>query len=230
VNKRPVTLTMAAACLLLAALLVFASPFVPRGRGLVGFGAGNRPTGARQAGQNGQGGGFGQGQGQGNDQGGAFTQGNGQGNAQGGFGQGNGQGGFRAGNGQGGGFAAGGGGANAALFRFMTPLRIAEGVIGGLFTLLAALGIWQRKKWGMVLALIAAAAMLLTGAFSVFLPLLARAAGRALGSMLFLTTFISGAEWLSIVGMILALAVAVLVLLPASQKGYIVRPKERRVM
>ncbi len=224
VGKRPLTLTMGAAILLLAALLTLAFPFIPRGRGFIG--AGNRPAGARQAGQNGQGG-FGQGQG--NGQGGAFTQGNGQG---GGATQGNGQGGgFTQGNGQGGGFAAGRGGANVALFRMMAPVRITFGLIGGLFTLVAALGIWQRKKWGMVLALIAAAVMLLTGAFSVVLQLLGRTVTRALGSAVFFTGFIASAPWLSIVGIILAVAVAVLVLLPASQKGFISsRPKERRVM
>jgi len=227
VSKRPLTLTLGAAILLLAALLTFAFPFIPRGRGF--FGAGNRPAGARQAGQNGQGG---LGQGQGNDQGGGgFTQGNGQGGGQGGgFAQGGGQGGGSAqGNGQGG-FAAGRAGANVGLFRLMAPVRITLGVIGGLFTLLAAWGIWQRRKWGMVLALIAAAVMLLTGAFSVTLPLLGRTVTRALGSAVLFTGFIAGAEWLSILGIILALAVAVLVLLPASQKGFISRPKERRVM
>ena len=228
VNKRPLTLTMGAAILLLAALLTFAFPFIPRGRGF--FGAGNRPAGARQAGQNGQGG-FGQGQG--NDQGGgAFTQGNGQGGGSGGGG-GQGGGGFTQGGGQAngqGGVAAGRGAANIGLFRLMAPVRITIGVIGGLFTLLAAWGIWLRKKWGMVLALIAAAAMLLTGAFSISLPLLGRTVTRALGSALFFTGFIAGAEWLAIVGIILALAVAVLVLLPASQRGYVSRPKERRVM
>ncbi len=227
VSKRPLTLTMGAAILLLAALLTFAFPFIPRGRGFAG-GFANRPAGARQAGQNGQGGAFTQGQG--NDQGGGSTQGNGQGGA---FtqGQGNGQGGgFTQGNGQGGGFAARGG-ANASIFRMMAPVRITLGVIGGLFMLVAAWGIWGRKKWGMVLALIAAAVMLLTGAFSVILPLAGRTVTRALGSGLFFTGFIASAEWLAIVGIILALAIAVLVLLPASQKGYIIgRPKERRVM
>ena len=91
-------------------------------------------------------------------------------------------------------------------------------MIGGLFTLLAAWGIWKRQKWGMVLALIASVVMLLTGAFGVFLPLairaLGRTAARTLGSLTFFTTFITGAQWVSIVGMILAVAVAVLVLLP----------------
>jgi hypothetical protein len=116
----------------------------------------------------------------------------------------------------------------------ITPIHIVEGVVGGLFTLVAAWGIWKRKKWGRTLSLIAAAVMLLTGAVTVFLPLamrgLGRTAARTLGSLTLLTTFISSAEWISILGMLLAVAVAVLVLLPASQKGYISRPKERRVM
>lgn len=227
VSKRPLTLTLGAVLLVLAALLTLSSPFLPRGRGFIG--GGNRPVGTRQPGQgNGQGGVTGQGQaGQGADQGG-FGQGNAQGGAnqgagQGGFGQGTGQGGFGAGR-------TGGAGANAALFRFLTPIRIAEGVIGGLFILLAAWGIWKRKKWGMVLALIASVVMLLTGAVTVGLPLLGRTATRTIGPLFAVTTFITGAQWEAIVGIILAVAVAVLVLLPASQKGYIIKPKERRVM
>jgi hypothetical protein len=223
VSKRPLTLTLGAALLLLAALLTFASPFLPRGRGFVGA---NRPAGTRTAGpgaDTGPGGGAIQGQGQ--DQGGGAIQGpggTGQANGQDGFGQGNGQGGFGA--------ARTGAGANATLFRFLTPIRITEGVIGGLFTLLAAWGIWKRKKWGMVMALIAAGVMLLTGAVTVILPLLGRAATRAVGPLFAVTTFITGAQWEAIVGIILAVAVAVLVLLPASQKGYIIPPKVRRVM
>ncbi len=226
VSRRPLTLTRGAAILRLAALLTLAFPFIPRGRGF--FGVGNRAAGARQGQGNDQGGAFTQGQG--NGQGGGFTQG--QGNGQGGgFTQGGGQGGgFGGGNGQAGGFAAGRGGANVAIFRMMAPVRITLGLIGGLFMLVAAWGIWQRRKWGMVLALIAAAGMLLTGAFSVILPLAGRTVTRALGSGLFFSGFIASPQWLSIVGIILALAVAVLVFLPASQKGFISRPKERRVM
>jgi hypothetical protein len=224
VNKRPLTLTLGAVLLVLAALLSLSSPFLPRGRGFIG--AGNRPAGTRTPGQ-----GTGQpGQaGQGTDQGGF-----GQGNAQGGANPGAGQGGFGQGNGQGGfgtaGRAGAGAGANATLFRFITPIRIAEGIIGGLFTLVAAWGIWKRKKWGMVLALIVSVVMLLTGAVSVFLPLLGRTVTRAVGPLFAVTTFITGGQWEAIVGIILAIGVAVLVLLPASQKGYIVAPKVRRVM
>jgi hypothetical protein len=59
---------------------------------------------------------------------------------------------------------------------------------------------------------------------------LGRTAARTLGSLTRFTTLITSAQWIASLGMLLAVAVAVLVLLPASRKGYIIRPKERRVM
>ncbi len=202
-GRRPITLTIGALFLVLAALLSLSSPFVPRGRG--GFaGGGNRTAaGTRVAG--------------------GATTGNG-GGAGAGTSTGTGAGGG-AGN-----FAAARTGANAALFRNMGYIRIAEGVIGGFFALLAAWGIWKRKQWGMGLALVASAVMLLTGAVTVTLPLLGRTVTRTLGSLALFTSFITSAQWVAIVGIILAVAVAVLVLLPASRKGYIVAHKERRIM
>ncbi len=210
VSRRPITLTIGALVLVLAALLALSSPFVPRGRG--GFAGGGTRTaaGARIAG----GGTTGSGGGTTGSGGGAGT-------------------GTRTGNGAGGGagnFTAARSGANAALFRNMGYIRIGEGLIGAFFTLLAAWGIWKRKQWGMGLALVASVVMLLTGAVTVILPLLGRTVTRALGSLALFTSVITSAQWVAIVGMILAVAVAVLVLLPASRKSYVTVPKERRIM
>ncbi len=210
VSRRPITLTIGALVLVLAALLALSSPFVPRGRG--GFAGGGTRTAAsaRIAG----GGTTGSGGGTTGSGGGAGT-------------------GTRTGNGAGGGagnFTAARSGANAALFRNMGYIRIGEGLIGAFFTLLAAWGIWKRKQWGMVLALVASVVMLLTGAVTVILPLLGRTVTRALGSFALFTAFITSAQWVAVVGMILAVAVAVLVLLPASRKSYVTAPRERRIM
>ena len=284
ISKRPLTLALGAAVLVLAALLTFASPFI-RGRSFIGGGGGgggapaangNRVTGqvtavtgttiTVQGGRNAQAtqttqtpqtsqtivtgdstkfsvsgqtgtltdvtvGMFVMATGQRQSDGSLLaTQvqvfNRSAGGAAGGTGGGTGAG---SGTGVGGGFGGARGG-NAALFQLITPIRIAEGVIGGLFTLIAAWGIWKRQKWGLVLALIAAVVMLLTGAVSVFLPLVGQSLGRAAGSLFTFTAFVSGNQLVAIVGMLLAIVVAVLVLLPVSQKGYLVAPKVRRVM
>ncbi len=217
VSRRPITLTIGALVLVLAALLALSSPFVPRGRG--GFAGGGTRTaaGARIAGGGTTGSGGG-------------TTGSGGGTTGSGGGAGTGT---RTGNGAGGGagnFTAARSGANAALFRNMGYIRIGEGLIGAFFTLLAAWGIWKRKQWGMGLALVASVVMLLTGAVTVILPLLGRTVTRALGSLALFTSVITSAQWVAIVGMILAVAVAVLVLLPASRKSYVTAPRERRIM
>ncbi len=204
VSKRPITLTIGALLLVLAALLSLSSPFVPRGRGGFAGGGTRTATGTRIAG--------------------GGTTGNG--------GAGTGAG-TRTGTGAAGGaggFATARSGANAALFRNMGYIRIAEGAIGGFFALLAAWGIWKRKQWGMGLALVVSVVMLLTGAVTVILPLLGRTVSRALGSLALFTSFITSAQWVAVIGIILAGAVAVLVLLPASRKGYITARRERRVM
>ena len=227
IHKRPLTLTLGAIVLLVAALFTFATPVLPRGRAFIGAGTGNRPAGTRIAGQTGQGSGGaanGTGQGTGTGGGGAISGGAGTG------GSANGGAGGSAGGGGGTGGFAGRGGANSALFQLLTPIRITEGVLGGLFTLVAAWGIWKRQTWGRALALITAVATLLVAGLTFGVPLAGRTLGRAAGSLFTYTTFFTTGQWEAIVGIVLAIAMAVLVLLPASQKGYVIAPKERRVM
>ena len=100
-------------------------------------------------------------------------------------------------------------------------MRIGEGVVGGLIALIAALGLWQRKKWGLVLALVVAAASLLAAVATFATPFL----GRSPWLM-----FMTSSTWQAVAGAVLAVLAAVLVLLPASRKAYVVAPKERRVM
>jgi hypothetical protein len=112
-------------------------------------------------------------------------------------------------------------GGASVLMTLRLPLRIAAGVVAGLAALLAALGLWRQKKWGMFMALIVAVASLLASAFTFLIPLL----GRLPWLM-----WVTGSTWQAIAGVVIAVAVAVLVLLPTSQKGYVVMPRERRVM
>jgi len=252
-DKRPATLAAAAVVLGLAAILTFASPYLPRGRGFFGFGAAGPRNGQRAGGQafgnggtggaggggaggasGGAGGGFGAG-------GGAGGGGGTGGGAGGGFGAGGGGGGGGFGAGGGGfgggagGFTAGGTGAAggsaarasfAAITRALPIVRTGEAIVGGIFTLIAAIGIWQRRRWGMVLAIIGSVVSLLLAAVTLLTPVL----GRALRAFTLYLTFVSLPSWQALVFGILAIVVVVLVLLPPSMKGYIVAPKERRVM
>jgi hypothetical protein len=232
-NTRPVTLTAAAIVMILSAILTFASPYLPRGRGF-GFGAQGPRTGQTRTGN---GGGTGAG-GTGAGGGGTGAGGAGGGAGGGGFGAGGGGGaggGFGAGGagGTGGGFTAGGGAgrtgnANFAMMARVIPIaRTVEAVVGGIFALIAAIGLWQRKKWGMVLALVASVVSLLVAAATLLLtPVL----GRTLRAFTTYLSFVSLPSWQAVVVIVIAVLVAVLVLLPPSMKGYIVAPKERRVM
>ena len=207
-DNRPVTLAAAAVVLVLAAVLTFASPWLPRGRGF-GFGTQGPRNGQAGTGTGGTGGAGG---------------GGGAGGAGGGFGAGGG-GAFTAGGG-----AAGAGAANRANFamiaRALPIVRTAEAILGGLFTLIAAIGIWQRQKWGMALALIGSVISLLVAAVTLLTPIV----GRAVRAFTIYLTFVTLPSWQALVFLVLAVIVAVLVLLPPSMKGYIVMPKERRVM
>ena len=110
---------------------------------------------------------------------------------------------------------------NQAGFNLLQPVRIAEGGLGGLLCLLAALGLWKRQKWGMFLALAVAVISLLAAAVTFLSPLLGR---------VFWLRFLTNSTWQAIAGISGALLVAVLVLLPASRKTYVTMPRERRVM
>ena len=120
----------------------------------------------------------------------------------------------------------------------MQPIRIGEGVIGGLFALIAAVGLVQRKRWGMMLALIAAAVAVLTTGVISLVPLLFRTAARGaagagarvVNPFAIWLTFLTRPTWESAVLVVATVAVAVLVLLPVSRKAYIVKPKVRRVV
>jgi len=237
-DKRPATLAAAAVILGLAAILTFASPYLPRGRGFFGFGAQgprNGQGGGGQAFGNGGGGAGGGGGGAGG-AGGGFGAGGGAGGAGGGFGAGGGAGGAGGGFGAGGGaggFTAGGTGAGAAnrasfavIARALPIVRTGEAIVGGIFTLIAAIGIWQRRRWGMVLAIIGSVVSLLLAAVTLLTPVL----GRTLRAFTLYLTFVSLPSWQALVFGILAIIVVVLVLLPPSMKGYIVAPRERRVM
>ena len=206
--KRPLTLTIGAVILAAVALFTFATPFLPRvGGGGFGGNPGQRGTGRP-----------------------TLAPGESQ-TPRGNFGGGGAGGGANGGaTGLGGttgfGGAAGRAGGNFAAFSLMQPIRIAEAVIGGLFALVAAIGLMQRKKWGMVLAVIAAIVIILTTAVTLLTPLL----GRAARAFTLYLTFVTRPTWESAVLVVATVAVAVLALLPASRKAYVVKPRERRVM
>jgi hypothetical protein len=86
---------------------------------------------------------------------------------------------------------------------------------------LAALGLWRQKKWGMFVGLVVAVVGLLAAVLTFLTPLL----GRSPWLML-----VTGSTWQAIAGVIITIGVAVLVLLPTSQKGYVSLPRERQVM
>ncbi len=216
---RPLTLTIGAIVMALVALFTFATPFLRvgnfGGNGQRRANAGQRLAPGQLPGQggNGQGGGAGRG----NQAGGTGT---------GTFGNGQGTGGF-------GGTARTGG--NFALFGLIQPLRIGEAIVAGLFALIAAVGLLQRRKWGMVLAVIAAVVVLLTTGVASLLPLLFRGAAgagfRAAANPLTIwLTLLTRPTWESIVLIVLTVAVVVLALLPMSRAAYVVKPKVRRVM
>ena len=218
--KRPLTLTLAVALLALMALLAFASPFLPRGR-TFGFGGQRQPPaggwqrpdgqpgandpgvppgdGQRQlpADQNGQ---------RGQQSGGGWSGNPGGGNNQGQTGQ----------------FQGPRNSSAMMMMRLAQPLQTGIGVVVGLLALIAALGLWRQKRWGMILTLIAAVISLLTAMVTFVVPLFGRAA--------FWLIFLTSATWQAVVGIVLAVLVTVLVLLPASRRGYVVEHKERRVM
>jgi hypothetical protein len=233
-GMRPATLTAAAVVLIVSAIFTFATPWLPRGRGF-GFGAQGPRNGQASPGNAGGGGGAAVGGGGGGGGGGAGGAGGGgfaAGGGAGGFGAGGAGGGFAAG-GAGGGFAAGGGAGGAAaranfamLARIIPMARTGEAIVGGVFALIAAIGVWQRKKWGMVLALIASVVSLLVAAATLLVPAL----GRTLRAFTIYLSFVTLPSWQAVVVCVIAVIVAVLVLLPTSMKGYIVAPKERRVM
>lgn len=191
--KRPFTLTLAAALLVLAALLAFGSPFLGGPGG--GFAAGRPPAGAPAQG----------------------NQAPGQGQPPTASGQAPAD--LGANGGPRGPIGAPGGA--SVLMTLRLPLRIAAGVVGGLAALLAALGLWRQKKWGMFVALIVTVASLLAAALTFLIPIL----GRLPWLM-----WVTSSTWQATAGVVIAVAVAVLVLLPTSQKGYVVMPRERRVM
>jgi hypothetical protein len=110
--------------------------------------------------------------------------------------------------------------------RALPIVRTSEAVVGGVFTLIAAIGIWQRKKWGMVLALIASVVSIVIGAATLLTPVL----GRAIRAFTIYLTFVTLPSWQAVAVVVIAVITAVLVLLPPSMKGYVVAPKERRVM
>ena len=201
-RKRPMVLVIAAVLMVLAAVLSLASPFLPRG-----FGGPGGPGGAPPA--NGQApGGAGQ------------VPANGQ--APGGGGQ-------RPANGQGFGSGGSGGipglggiqtGGSFSVMNLMQPLRIGAAILGALFALLAALGLWRLRIWGRTLALIVAVAGLLSVAVAFISPAL----GRSPWLMV-----LGGSTWQAIAGFGLALAASILALLPVARRAYIVKPRERRV-
>ncbi len=112
-------------------------------------------------------------------------------------------------------------GGAAAVMTYALPLRIAGGVVGGLWALTAALGLWRLKRWGMGLALVFAAIGLVAAGVALAGPLV----GRTPWLML-----VSAPTWQAIASLASAVLVSVLVLLPGSQKAYGVQKKERRVM
>jgi hypothetical protein len=104
----------------------------------------------------------------------------------------------------------------------MLPLRVGEALLGALCAVLAALGLWRLRIWGRNLALLVAAASVFSAAITFLRPVLGR-------GVPWLTTF-SSSTWPAIVGVGLTLGAAVLALLPAARRAYIVKPKERRVI
>jgi hypothetical protein len=104
---------------------------------------------------------------------------------------------------------------------FMLPLRIGEALAGALFALLAALGLWQLRNWGRNLALVVAVASVLSAAITLLTPVL--------GRVPWLMPFTSS-TWPAIAGLSLAVAAAVLALVPSARRAYIAKPKERRVI
>ncbi len=203
--KRPAILIAAAVLMLLAAVLSLATPFLPRG----GFGGGAGPGGAprlsgQAPGDPGQDPASGQ----------APTGGGGQppANASG----------FGAGGPGGLGFGSGQTGGTFSVMSLMQPLRIGEALLGALFALLAALGLWRLRTWGRNLALVVAAACLL--------GVVAGFASSLVGRNAPWLMILGGSTWQAILGFGLALAASILALLPAARRACIVKPRERRVM
>jgi hypothetical protein len=203
--RRPKVLIAAAVLMLLAAVLSLAAPFLPRG----GFGGGMGPGGAPPA--NGQAAGD-QGQPPANGQAPAGGRGQPPANGQG-FGPG-GPGGML-------GFGGAQSSGTFSVMNLMQPLRIGEALVGALLALLAALGLWRLRIWGRNLALVVAAACLLSVIATLLSPLL----GRTPWLMM-----LTGSTWQAIVGFGLALAASILALLPTARHAYVVKPKERRVI
>jgi hypothetical protein len=204
-SKRPRVLLLAAVLMLLAAALSFASPFLPRGGG---FGGAMPPGGGPPA----------NGQAPAGEQPAAgqnFTPRQ-DGAPSGALGP----------NGLPGLNSARAGGAFGVM-SFMLPVRIGEAVVGGLLALLAALGLWRLRKWGRNLALLVAGASLLSAAATFLSPLLGAIGSMGRTPWLMLLT---SSTWQAIAGLALALLAAILALLPAARRAYVVKPKERRVM
>jgi hypothetical protein len=204
--RRPTILIAAVVLMLLVAVLSLAAPFLPRG----GFGGGMAPGGAPPA--NGQAAGDpGQLPANGQASGRGQLPANGQGFGPGGPGAPGGVLGF-------GGTQSGG---TFSVMSLMQPLRIGEALVGALLALLAALGLWRLRIWGRNLALVVAAACLLSVIAGLIMPLL----GRTPWLMV-----LTGSTWQAIAGFGLALAASILALLPAARRAYVVKPKVRRVI
>jgi hypothetical protein len=93
-------------------------------------------------------------------------------------------------------------GTTFGLFRILSFATTGVNIVALVLGLLAAFGLWKQKKWGAVLAIIVAVLILLTS-FS--------------GLLRFFSLLIFGEALLKV---LLALAVIVLLLLPAARKAY----------
>jgi lysylphosphatidylglycerol synthetase-like protein (DUF2156 family) len=93
-------------------------------------------------------------------------------------------------------------GGTSGLFRIISFASTGLNIVALVLGLLAAFGLWKQKKWGAVLAIIVAVLILLTS-FS--------------GLLRFFSLLIFGEALLKV---LLALAVIILLLLPAARKAY----------
>ena len=110
--------------------------------------------------------------------------------------------------------------------RALPIVRTGEAIVGGVFTLIAAIGIWQRKKWGMVLALVASVVSIVIGAATLLLPV----AGPRCPGLHDLPDLRDSAELAGRGGLRHRRDHGGAGAAAPSMKGYIVAPKERRVM
>jgi hypothetical protein len=93
---------------------------------------------------------------------------------------------------------------------WLPTARRLEGLMGGLMALAAAVGVWQRKTWGMALAVVVAVVLLMGAALTLLAAMLIRAGAAAPLWLAFLVV----PRWQAVFSTLLAFMVMVLALVP----------------